>query len=180
MIVKETLLVEYIVRVDDGNTVFMSGGQEYLDKIVGILSEHRAFLEHVRTVEAANKDLRETNDVLAAKLDSLIIVNCQALACSAPVAAEVERLRAKWQAAVHSEEVFLKMQDRIVAEATAELQTEVERLRNMINADSQLFTIECLRAEVELLRAQLQTLRTDYRVACEDFSELMERTGGDW
>jgi hypothetical protein len=127
MIVKETLLVEYIVRVDDGNTVFMSGGQEYLDKIVGILSEHRAFLEHVRTVEAANKDLRETNDVLAAKLDSLIIVNCQALACSAPVAAEVERLRAKWQAAVHSEEVFLKMQDRIVAEATAELQTEVER-----------------------------------------------------
>jgi hypothetical protein len=93
--------------------------------------------------EAENKELRQINDVLAAKLDSMIVVNCQALACSAPVAAEVERLQ------------------------------------NMLNADSQLFTIECLRAEVELLRAQLQTLRTDYRVACEDFNEMLDKTS-DW
>jgi hypothetical protein len=76
--------------------------------------------DQVKAAEAENKRLREINDILDAKLDSSIIVNCQALACSAPVAAEVERLR-----------------------------------------------------------AQLQTVRTDYRVACEDFNEMLDNTS-DW
>lgn len=43
--------------------------------------------------EAEVQRLREINDVLSEKLDSMIIVNGQALACSAPIAAEVERLQ---------------------------------------------------------------------------------------
>jgi hypothetical protein len=51
--------------------------------------------EQRKAAEAENKRLREINDILDAKLDSVSIINCQALACSAPVAAEVERLRAE-------------------------------------------------------------------------------------
>lgn len=49
--------------------------------------------QRAEKAEAEVQRLREINDDLSAKLDSMIIVNGQALACSAPVAAEVERLR---------------------------------------------------------------------------------------
>ncbi len=38
-------------------------------------------------------------------------------------------------------------------------EAECERLRNMLNTDSQMFTIECSRAEVDLLRAEVDRLR---------------------
>ena len=38
---------------------------------------------------------------------------------------------------------------------------------------------DAAQAEVARLRAQLQELRTEYRVACEDFNELLEKTS-DW
>lgn len=39
--------------------------------------------------------------------------------------------------------------------------------------------IERLRSQVVTLEAQLQEVRTEYRVACEDFNELLEQTS-DW
>ena len=54
--------------------------------------------------------------------------------------------------------------------AVSYLNSEVRRLRD--ERDAAL-------AEVARLRAQLQELRTEYRVACEDFNELLEKTS-DW
>lgn len=50
-------------------------------------------IERALEAGAEVQRLREINTIQSEKLDSMIIVNCQALACSAPVAAEVERLR---------------------------------------------------------------------------------------
>ena len=56
----------------------------------------RADAESERDALRAEADaLRETNEVLAAKLDDMIVVNGQALACSSYVRAEVERLAAR-------------------------------------------------------------------------------------
>lgn len=79
---------------------FTPGGSEYVndsyrcalhikERLSGVIEQ----VQRRKAVEAENKELRQINDVLSAKLDSTIIVNCQALACSAPVAAEVEQLR---------------------------------------------------------------------------------------
>lgn len=101
--------------------------------------------QRAEKAEAEVQCLREINDVVSAKLDSMIIVNGQALACSAPVAAEVERLQ------------------------------------NMLNVDSQMFYIECLKAEVKMLRAALVNIaeatnaddpdsyRCDDREGCLDY-----------
>jgi flagellin-specific chaperone FliS len=88
-----------------------------------------AFYQERRALKAEkeNKELREINDVLAAKLDSVIIVNCQALACSADVAAEVKRLE---QYAVRT----------LLAEVACQsAQVEIDRLRNMLNAVTYLW-----------------------------------------
>jgi chromosome segregation ATPase len=81
---------------------FTPGGSEYVNDphrcALHIKERLSGVVEQVKRRKAAeeeNKELRQINDVLAAKLDSSIIVNCQALACSAPVAAEVEKLRAQ-------------------------------------------------------------------------------------
>ena len=38
---------------------------------------------------------------------------------------------------------------------------------------------DALREQVATLQAQLQEARTEYRVACEDFNELLDKTS-DW
>jgi len=52
-------------------------------------------------------------------------------------------------------------------------------LGNAERVDAAIARAEAAEAEVARLRAQLQELRTEYRVACEDFNELLEKTG-DW
>lgn len=80
---------------------FTTGGSEYVndprrcalhikERLSGVIEQ----VQRRKAAEAENKELRQINDILSAQLDSSIIVNCHALACSAPVAAEVERLRA--------------------------------------------------------------------------------------
>lgn len=80
---------------------FTPGGSEYVNDphrcalhIRERLSDSVEQVQRRKAVEAENKELRQINDILSVKLDDTIIVNCHALACSAPVAAEVERLRA--------------------------------------------------------------------------------------
>ena len=145
---------------------FTPGGSEYVDdphrcalhikeRLSGVVEQ----VKRRKQAEEENKKLRQINDILDAKLDSSIIVNCQALACSAPVAAEMKRLE---QYAVRT----------LLAEAACQsAQVEIDRLRNMLNTDSQLFQIECLKAEVELLRAQLQEAHTEYRDS-EDYARI--------
>ncbi|MBK9003528.1 MAG: hypothetical protein IPM41_06585 [Sphingomonadales bacterium] len=62
--------------------------------------------------------------------------------------------------------------------------TPMEKMDNAIKrANARAVAAEAeaerLRAQVVTLEAQLQEVRTEYRVACEDFNELLEQTS-DW
>jgi hypothetical protein len=112
---------------------FTPGGSEYVndphrcalhikERLSGVVEQ----VKRRKKAEIENKELREINDDLSAKLDSMIIVNCQALACSAPVAAEVERLRTELNAS--SALAIIRAQA-----------IEIERLQNMFNVVTHLW-----------------------------------------
>lgn len=53
--------------------------------------------------------------------------------------------------------------------------TQDSVLRNIDRADVAEAEVKRLRAQVATMEAQLQEVRTEYRVACEDFNELLEK-----
>ena len=63
--------------------------------------------------------------------------------------------------------------DEVIDDLSAETSAALARA---VAAEAE---IERLRAQVVTLDAQLQEVRTEYRVACEDFNELLEQTS-DW
>ena len=63
--------------------------------------------------------------------------------------------------------------DEVIDDLSAETSAALAR------AEAAEAEIERLRSQVATLEAQLQEVRTEYRVACEDFNELLEKTS-DW
>jgi hypothetical protein len=78
---------------------------------------------------------------------------------------EIDRLKdeiAQWRLACREHEYGISdTHVRLLEEENAALRTELEKLTNKLNENSQNFQIECQKEEIGLLRAQVATLKAD-------------------
>ncbi len=161
------MIWQFEVRVDDGRHVVMNGAAEDLDKIVAILSGHKALLDRVKAAEAELADCRHDfaathNNMRQYQAENLETL--KDLAAATQRAESAARLKTAYRRRVEAAEAVLSQTQAERDEwrrRTEAAEVKVEQMRHASRRDREELVYEntLLLTELEATLAQCQQER---------------------